>query len=123
MDGFEKAQKRLEVILKVQGGHLTATAGAEALGVSRNTYYEWEHRALEGMMTALTDREVGRPAKPHDPEKEALLAEREDLKNRLYMAEKAKILQKILDDYELRQNSPLPASVDTVKKKKSRKKK
>jgi hypothetical protein len=122
MDTEEKAKKRLEIILRVQSGSMTATDGAEALGVARNTYYEWEKRALEGMMSALTDKEPGRPAKPRDLEKEALIAERDDLKNRLYMAKKAVILQKMLDDYELQQKSPSNVSPVSNKKKKKQKK-
>jgi len=117
----EKARHRMEVILKVQAGHLKATEGAEALGVARNTYYEWEHRGLEGMLTALMDRDVGRPVKPHDPEKEALQKEVEDLKIRLELAEKAKILQRMLDDFERQQKSPSPDSGITGKKKKKQK--
>ena len=121
METSEKARHRMEVILQVQGGHLKATEGADALGVARNTYYEWEHRALEGMLTALTDREGGRPAKPHDPEKEALRKEVEDLKIRLELAEKAQILQKMLDDFERQRKSSSPDSGVTGKKKKKRK--
>lgn len=121
METSEKARQRMEVILKVQAGHLKATEGAEALGVARNTYYEWEHRGLEGMLTALTDRDGGRPVKPRDPEKEALQKEVEDLKTRLELAEKAKILQKMLDDFERQQKSPSTDSGITDKKKKKRK--
>ena len=121
METSEKARQRMEVILQVQAGQLKATEGAEALGVARKTYYEWEHRALEGMLTALTDRDGGRPVKPHDPEKEALQNEVEDLKIRLELAEKAQILQKMLDDFERQQKSPSPDSGITGKKKKKRK--
>lgn len=121
METSEKARQRMEVILQVQAGQLKATEGAEALGVARKTYYEWEHRALEGMLTALTDRDGGRPVKPHDPEKDALQKEVEDLKIRLELAEKAQILQKMLDDFERQQKSPSPDSGITGKKKKKRK--
>ena len=121
METSEKARQRMEVILQVQAGQMKATEGAEALGVARNTYYEWEHRGLEGMLTALTDRDGGRPAKPHDLEKEALQKEVEDLKIRLELAEKAQILQKMLDDFERQQKSPSPDTGITSKKKKKRK--
>jgi hypothetical protein len=59
--------------------------------------------------------------KPHDPEKEALQKEVEDLKIRLELAEKAKILQRMLDDFERQQKSPSPDSGITGKKKKKQK--
>ena len=43
------------------------------LGISRQRFYEWEHRALSAMAEALLDGEAGRPEKPaEDPEKETL---------------------------------------------------
>lgn len=117
MDTADKARQRLEVILKVQGGHLSATDGAKALGVSRKTYYEWEKRAMEGLLESLTDRETGRPTSPEDPEKVALKEEVADLKIRLELFEKAKILQQILDDFEQHGRSPLLGSASSGKKK------
>ena len=56
-----EAKHRAEVILKVRSGRLSASAGAKELGVSRKTYYQWEQRALEAMLKALTEKEPGRP--------------------------------------------------------------
>jgi len=39
------ARERALVILRVRSGVLTAKQGAQELGVSRKTYYEWEERA------------------------------------------------------------------------------
>ena len=36
------ARERASIILQVRSVALTATEGAERLGVSRKTYYEWE---------------------------------------------------------------------------------
>jgi DNA-directed RNA polymerase specialized sigma24 family protein len=41
------ARERAAIILQVRSGALTATEGAERLGISRKTYYEWEDRALQ----------------------------------------------------------------------------
>lgn len=68
----ELARRRATFILKVQTGAITATQAATALGVSRKTYYEWERRALEGLLAAMKDRPAGRPSKPTNPEKEQL---------------------------------------------------
>jgi DNA-binding XRE family transcriptional regulator len=54
------ARERASIILQVRSGALTATEGAERLGVSRKTYYEWEDRALEAMALALENH-------PHPP--------------------------------------------------------
>jgi len=76
------ARRRAQIIVQVQSGQLTATEAARRLGVSRKTYYQWERRALQGMMEALQDKEAGRPSKPLDPEKEGLQKRLEDLAER-----------------------------------------
>ena len=68
MDGKQWAEK----VIQVQSGLLTASEAARQLGVSRKTYYKRENRALAGLMEGLKDREVGRPGKEVDPEKERL---------------------------------------------------
>jgi transposase len=68
----EKARRRMSVILQVEAGLMTATAGAQALGISRQAYYEWSNRALSSMADALADRPNGRPAQEADKEKENL---------------------------------------------------
>ncbi len=68
-----KARERARIILEVRSGKLTATEGANLLGISRQRFYEWEHRALSAMAEALLDGEAGRPEGPaEDPEKETL---------------------------------------------------
>ncbi len=73
------ARRRAEVIVQVQSGLLTATEAARQLGVSRKTYYQWERRALGGMIEALQDKEGGRPPRPQDPQPEGLQKRVEDL--------------------------------------------
>ena len=46
------------IIPQVRSGALTATAGAERLGISRKTYYEWEDRTLQALAsTAVSEWE------------------------------------------------------------------
>ena len=78
----ELARRRAQIIVQVQSGRLTATEAAAQLGVSRKTYYQWERRALGGMIEALQDKESGRPSKPHDPQKEGLQKRLENLEER-----------------------------------------
>ena len=69
----DRARLRAEVILLVRNGTISASEGAKRLGVSRKTYYEWEHKGLSALMDALTDGVAGRPATAQeDPELPAL---------------------------------------------------
>jgi transposase len=65
----ELARERALVILRVRSGAMTAKQGAQALGVSRKTYYQWEDRALKAMALALENRVAGRPCVSTDEEK------------------------------------------------------
>ena len=73
-------QQWLQAILQVRTGTLTATAAAQQLGVSRKTYYEWEARALSGMLAALTPSQPGRPER--DLEAERVAAQTESLRQK-----------------------------------------
>jgi transposase len=73
------ARKRASVIWRVRSGEITATEGARLLCVSRKTYYEWEARALEGMVEGLRNGDAGRPPLLPDPEKETLRKDLERL--------------------------------------------
>src|SRR4030065_2941668 len=82
------ARERTFIILQVRSGALTATEGAECLGISRKTYYEWEDRALQAMALALENHAPGRPPVPLDAEKEELQSKVRDLEKKLYIAKK-----------------------------------
>ena len=94
------ARERASIILQVRSGALTATEGAERLGVSRKTYYEWEDRALEAMALALENHPAGRPPVPLDAEKEELQRKVRDLEKKLYLAEKTIEVKDLLSAYE-----------------------
>jgi transposase len=91
------ARERALVILQVRSGDLTAKEGAQLLGISRKTYYEWEKRALQAMALALENRAAGRPPMLMDEEKETLREHVRELEKKLYLAEKFK---KALPVYE-----------------------
>jgi transposase len=95
------ARERAAVILQVRSGKMTATEGAERLGVSRKTYYEWEDRALQAMALALENHSPGRPPVPLDAEKEELQSKVRDLEKRLYLAEKTIEVKDLLSAYDL----------------------
>lgn len=65
-----QARQRAAMILKVRGGVMSASEAAQALGISRKTYYKWEKRGLSAMLEGLYERNSGRPASPCDGERE-----------------------------------------------------
>ena len=96
----ELARRRALVILKVRSRVLTATQGAELLGVSRKTYYEWEEKSLKAMALALENQPAGRPPSPVDEEKEALRERVRELEKKLDVAEKTIEVKELLGAYE-----------------------
>ena len=96
----ELARQRALVILKVRSGVLTAKQGAQALGVSRKTYYEWEEKSLRAMALALENQSAGRPPRPVDEEKEALRERVRELEKKLDLAEKTIEVKELLSTYQ-----------------------
>lgn len=94
------ARKRASIILQVRSGAISATEGAERLGISRKTYYEWEDRALQAMAQALENHVPGRPPVPLDAEKQALQRKVRDLEKKLDLAEKTIEVKELLSAYE-----------------------
>ena len=94
------ARDRARVILQVRSGALTAKEGAELLGVSRKTYYEWEERSLKAMAQALENRPLGRPSALIDEEKETLRERIQELEKKLYLAEKTIEVKELLSAYD-----------------------
>lgn len=94
------ARERASIILQVCSGALTATEGAERLGISRKTYYEWEDRALAAMAEALENHRPGKPPIPLDAEKEELQRKVRDLEKKLDLAEKTIEVKDLLSAYE-----------------------
>ncbi len=96
----ELARRRALVILKVRSGVFTAMQGAQLLGVSRKTYYEWEEKSLKAMVLALENQPAGRPPAPVDDEKEALRERIRALEKKLDTAEKTIEVKELLATYE-----------------------
>ena len=96
----ERARQRALVILKVRSGVFTAMQGAQLLGVSRKTYYEWEEKSLKAMALALENQAAGRPPAPVDEEKEALRDRIRELEKKLDLAEKTIEVKELLGAYE-----------------------
>jgi len=96
----ELARQRALVILQVRSGIITAKQGAQLLGVSRKTYYEWEEKSLKAMALALENHPAGRPPVTVDEEKEALRERIQELEKKLDLAEKAIEVKELLGAYE-----------------------
>ena len=94
----DQARLRAKLIMKVLNKQMTASEAAKQLRVSRKTYYKWEKRGVEGMLTALTDRDSGRPSCPVDGEKESIKRTVARMKKQLLMAEQRAMIRTYMDD-------------------------
>jgi hypothetical protein len=59
-DASREAKQRAAAILEVLAGVRTPAQAATALGLSLPGYYQWEHRALRGLLEACQPRPRGR---------------------------------------------------------------
>lgn len=96
-DKEKKALARMEAIIKVRSGQMTATEAARQLGISRKTWYEWENRGLSAMADALTDKDPGRPRQETDPEKEALIQDLVKAKEEIILLQQSLDINRILN--------------------------
>jgi len=101
-----KAKQRAEAILKVRSGQMTATEAAQSLGISRQAYYQWEQRGLEGLLNALEDAPTGRPKTPTDPQKESLQQRVQQLEQQVQQHQQKERLRQLLDQWESRDEPP-----------------
>jgi transposase len=102
-DAKQKAKQRAQAIFRVHTKQMTVRAAAQSLGVSRKTYYEWEAKALAGMMAALEDKQSGRPLKERDLEKEALEKQVRELEAKVEMLKGAAQIRQIVNAHALAQ--------------------
>ncbi len=120
MNMEDKAQQqtrdRARLIIQVQTGQKTATEAAAELGVSRQTYHQWEKRAMQALVESLEDRPPGRPSLAEDPQKEALREENLKLMHRLAVTEQIADLRGALLR-SLEEETAKPGS--SIKKKKT----
>jgi hypothetical protein len=101
-----KARQRAEVIFQVRSGQLTATQGAQVLGISRQQYYQWEQRALQALLSAVENQPTGRPKTPTDPEKQALQSRVEQLEQEVQQHRQREQLRHLLQHWEQRELPP-----------------
>jgi transposase len=107
MNPDPKALLRTEMIVKVRAGLMTATAAAQALGVSRKTYYKWEKKGLQAMLAAGQDEAAGRPSREERKEVKALKRKVKNLSTKLEeMAQTAelRLMLRILERRDAKKN-------------------
>jgi transposase len=93
---MSRSEQRAALILQVRSGQLTAEQAARQLGVSRQTYYKWEQRALQALLTALEDQPKGRPKGESDPEKEALQTRVQQLEEQVQLFQEREELRELI---------------------------
>lgn len=114
----DRARRRAEMILKVRSGEITATEAARLLGMARKTYYQWEDRALQGMLEGLTEKEPGRPQAPKpDPEKARLEKKVAELEKKLETMAEVFDLRQVLEDLNREDLPPRKKAPKAHKKK------
>ena len=92
----DQARQRAKVILQVRSGQMSASEGARLLGISRKTYYQWEKRALQGLLEQLEKQAPGRPRRPADPEAGAMRKKIAQLERQLKVASQTAEVRAIL---------------------------
>jgi len=103
------ARRRAEVIIEVRAGRMTAMEGARQLGISRKTYYQWEHRALRGMIDALMPGRPGRPPKPKsDPQATRLEKQLGDLQRHHHLQQEVSDMRRSLAESHNQDPPPKP---------------
>jgi transposase len=95
-----QARQRALLILQVQSGQITATEAARQLGLSRKSYYQWEHRALQALLDSLEQRPPGRPNRATDPEKEQLRQQVTQLQTQVTELEQLLELRRIVQQLQ-----------------------
>lgn len=91
LSGSQRAKQRLEVILGTVTGELTIAEACATLGVCQSRFHALRHEWLQSALELLEPRPMGRPPKASPPADGAqlaeLLAEKEELKRQLHVAE------------------------------------
>ena len=90
----------------IEWAGLSATNTAQALGISRQQYYQWEQRALQALPSSLEDLPTGRPKSPTDPEKEKLQARVQQLEQQVRQHEQKEALHQLLNQWAARDDLP-----------------
>jgi len=94
------ARERAQMIVQVRAGQMTAQAAAQALGVSRQTYYRWEKKGLQAMLGELENRPSGRPKTAPPAAMRALTAKVRTLEQRLAVAQQTADIRGLLRKLE-----------------------
>jgi transposase len=115
MNSSTSLRQGATLILQVRAGQLTATEAARQMGVSRKTYYQWERRALRGLMQGLQPGQPGRPRAGPSPEVRRLRQKVKALEQQLETTEQVARLRQIVAQMK----TPLPRAKKGASSKRS----
>lgn len=93
---MEDVVEIMQKIMQVRSGLMTAAQAAEDLGMSRQTYYKWEEKALSAMCLALQPKPPGRPKTQVDPEKQKLEEQLQEMQTKMILMEQDIAIRKLL---------------------------
>lgn len=97
----QAARKRAEAIMKVRCGMLNASQAADQLKISRKTYYKWEQRGLNALLSSLEDQSPGRPAQPVDRGRQELEKQLEQAQREIALLNHKMALKDLFTDLKL----------------------
>jgi len=99
-------RQRANLILQVQAGQIRASEAARQMGMSRKTYYQWEKRALAGLLQGLEPGSPGRPSTQPSREVAELRHKVEELEQKLEQTEKVARLRELIAQAKQKQPTP-----------------
>lgn len=100
-------RQRVQLVLQVQAGHLSVQQAAQQLRVTRQTFHKWQRRALRALLSALRNRPRGRPAMPHDPQREKLHRQNQEWQQQVHVLQQTLRIRELLNTaYKKRPRRP-----------------
>ena len=97
----QTARLRVELIMKVRCGLITARQAAKQLGVSRKTFYKWDQRGLSAILEGVTDQHPGRPPDPSDERCQSLEKQLAEAQREIELLNHKMALKDVLMDLKL----------------------
>jgi transposase-like protein len=117
----EAIRDRFTVVMQVQSGAMTVSEGARKLGMSRNQFQSMMHKAMAGMIEAMTPKSPGRPPKPEAEAKlrvESDKLRRENDKLKAQVGSTHQMLELVADIFNRRIDRAMSARESRPKSKK-----
>ena len=91
------AQDKAQAVLAVWTERCQPAQVCRQLGISRKTYYQWEARALQGLLEAVTQQPPGRPRQADRPKERHLERKVDQLQKELDQAQESQEIRAALN--------------------------